>query len=362
MGFRSIETADLTNWQQQPDQLAKLFASIRRVLEEEEPPEEVDIEAPPANVDAEVDEKAEKGQAITYRGAAWKMWTAVLVVFMGAAVYLPTYFDQDHDPIRPIITPVDSSDITSNSTNTDSLAPVFPAPPLTDPIPAANIPEDLSFISEGLYEDTDRNIRYRLVPAGPSTKPFLLSEHEITVGQYKQFEEATRHFTTANGVDGTNWKNPGFSQDDQHAVVNVSWHDAVAFAKWAGASLPTEAEWEHAAKAGTENKWAGTDDLKSLCQFANILDSSTIYFDAEACDDGYARTSPVGHFSSNKFGLYDMTGNASEWVKDESESSRFFRGGSWYDDRSDASIMHRDSRGANYRANHIGFRLMRALE
>ena len=104
-------------------------------------------------------------------------------------------------------------------------------------------------------------------------------------------------------------------------MVLVSLDDARAYVAWYDSRhegsfrLPTEAEWEYAARAGTETNFFWGDDTKSAPQYANVLDS---YFDVE---DGYARTAPVGSFSPNPWGLYDMVGNVWEWT-----SSRYTKG------------------------------------
>jgi formylglycine-generating enzyme required for sulfatase activity len=173
------------------------------------------------------------------------------------------------------------------------------------------------------------------------SEPFEMSAHEVTVGQFRQFVEATVYKTTAeqdregygwrNGEweDGSafNWQNPGFEQIDDHPVCNVSWEDAVEFCRWLsekeGATyrLPTEAEWEYACRAGTTTLFSTGDDPNSLQDVANLADralrnqqpSVTWAVDWE---DGFAATARVGSFAPNAFGLHDMHGNAWEWCQD----------------------------------------------
>lgn len=162
---------------------------------------------------------------------------------------------------------------------------------------------------------------------------FFLDKCEVTNRQYKDFIKATGH------------PQPPFFRDSilglpDHPVVGVSYCDAQSFAHWAGKRLPTEAEWERAARGGLTGKdfpW-GNETPTGRCNFAP-------HGDKEA--DGYAFTSPVGRFAANKYGLYDMAGNAWEWCQDfydtlfyqtspernpagpDSGYTRVLRGGSW---------------------------------
>lgn len=122
-------------------------------------------------------------------------------------------------------------------------------------------------------------------------------------------------------VPGAQWnrpEGPGSSIDDRldHPVVHVSWNDASAYAAWCGKQLPTEAEWEYAARGGLEQKlFSWGDDLhpdgKHMC---NIWQGT---FPSEnTCEDGYAGTCPVRAFPPNGFGLYSVTGNVWEWTAD----------------------------------------------
>lgn len=162
-----------------------------------------------------------------------------------------------------------------------------------------------------------------------TVKPFRMGRYEITVGQFKRFVAATDYQTTAERpVDAGctikpagqlqwvlskahNWRNPGFPQTDQHPVVCISWQDTQHYLAWLNQKtgkhyrLPSEEEWEYAARGGkiTAFFWGDQADR----QFAN--------YQGTGGPDQWHHTAPVGQFSSNAFGLYDVAGNAWEWVK-----------------------------------------------
>ena len=204
---------------------------------------------------------------------------------------------------------------------------------------------------------------------------FDLGKFEVTVGEFRQFTQATDYKTEAEKnlnkgchgvkdskwqwVAGRNWKNTGFSQGDQHPVVCVSWNDATAYTQWLTKQtkrsyrLPTEAEWEIAARAGTKTLryWGDDNDNKKACDYANVADQASKdkynWSFTFSCNDSYTETAPVGMFTANQWGLKDMLGNVWEWTcsayaknYDGSENkctnkndsrSRVLRGGSWND-------------------------------
>ena len=123
-------------------------------------------------------------------------------------------------------------------------------------------------------------------------------------------------------VPGADWRHPegpdsGIKGREKHPVVNVCWFDADAFAKWAGKRLPTEAEWEFAARGGLEKQpfvWGSDLPGKGGRWQANIWQGK--FPQKNTAEDGFKGTAPVGSYAPNGYGLYDMSGNVWEWCAD----------------------------------------------
>ena len=163
---------------------------------------------------------------------------------------------------------------------------------------------------------------------------------EVTVGQFKKFLKSTDY-----QFNGELWaKVYEYSPTDKHPMIFVSWFDATAYAKWVGKRLPTEKEWEFAARGGLVGKeFTWGDDEAVARDYAN--------FSGTDGKDKWGRTTaPVDSLKPNGYGLFDMSGNVWEWCQDWHDSNkarRVLRGGSW--DRS-ANVLHVAVRLINYPA------------
>src|ERR1044072_3758217 len=172
-------------------------------------------------------------------------------------------------------------------------------------------------------------------------KPFALGKFELTVDQFAAFVAAAK-YTPGNVCDvwqdgsfdarpGFSWRAPNFTQTGKHPAACLSWDDAKAYLAWLSAKtgktyrLPSEAEWEYAARAGASTRFHFGDDDKDYCRHGNGVDATALAdvpaakekgWDALPCGDGRAFTAPVGIFAPNAFGLHDTHGNVFEWVED----------------------------------------------
>jgi len=231
-------------------------------------------------------------------------------------------------------------------------------------------------------------------------QPFAMSRCEVTVAEFRAFVLETAYKTDAElgkgcyvlneAKDGfeqkreSDWTNPGFEQAENHPVVCVSWRDARAYAYWLSLKtgqkyrLPTEVEWEYAARAGTETVYWWGDEASH--EYANYGDEDWV--GAVEGRDEWMKTAPVGRFPRNAFGLSDMLGNVWEWTADcwhggysdapydgsawlEGAGAecdrRVIRGGSWIHvaENMRSASRFRITTGVPY--YYIGFRLARAL-
>lgn len=142
-------------------------------------------------------------------------------------------------------------------------------------------------------------------------KPFAVGKYEITFDEWDAC-------VADGGCNGYKPSDSGWSRG-KHPVINVSWLDAQAYVEWLNGKVPdspykllSEAEWEYAARAGTQTAYPFGNEPKDLCQHGN----SQFGWANRTCDDGYKRTAPVGKYPANAFGLHDMLGNVFEWVED----------------------------------------------
>lgn len=210
-------------------------------------------------------------------------------------------------------------------------------------------------------------------PVHPVTiaQPFALGRTEVTQRQWR-------------AIMGNN---PSAFEEcgDDCPVEQVSWEEAKTFV-WKLSTrtgeqyrLPSEAEWEYAARAGGSAKYPWGSDERNACKHGNVRDRKNFMFNSFDCDDDYGNTAPVARFRANAFGLYDMVGNVWEWVEDCGNvnyddapedgsawmsgdcNSGVLRGGSWSGKPEGMRAAVRSRIGKAFRINYIGFRVARTL-
>ena len=202
--------------------------------------------------------------------------------------------------------------------------------------PSSSAEHDMVQIPSGTFRmGTNTGLPHEAPAHDVTLRSFLIEKHPVTVAQFSAFAKATGYKTDAekfgwSGVfdlksgewtklDGADWRHPDGPTSQASAdepVTQVSWNDAVAYAKWAGKRLPTEAEFEFAARGGLAGKtYAWGDELRPGGKImANYWQGT--FPDHNTVEDGYLERSPVGSFPPNGYGLYDMTGNVWEWCAD----------------------------------------------
>ena len=233
---------------------------------------------------------------------------------------------------------------------------------------------------------------------------FAIDPHPVTVAEFRRFVKETGHVTWAEhapvaedypGADpallvpgsllfrktrgpvdlqnyqnwwgwmpGADWRHPEGPRSnvggrEHHPVTHVAHSDAVAYADWAGKSLPTEVEWEYAARGGLDGAtytW-GEEFAPKGRMMANTWQGEFPW--QNLLTDGYEGTSPVERFPSNGYGLFDMAGNVFEWTGSLYASggeARVLRGGSWKNDATGIRSSHRQGALPNLRDASVGFR------
>ena len=291
---------------------------------------------------------------------------AAVIVLGGAAFAGWKYYSSPaiSSPMKPTVSKMDASSADHAAMPHDASGKKAGEPPVIDDTkPTGPAPEGMTWIPGGQFSmGTDE--------AGfPDTRPihrvkvdgFWMDKTEVTNAQFDKFVRATGYVTHAERkpkpedypgvpseklvagsivftppkhavplndymqwwayVEGANWRHPGGPQSDikgleNHPVVHVSWDDANAYAKWAGKRLPTEAEFEWAARGGLDRmRYVWGDDFKPDGKFrANTFQGN--FPNKNTGEDGFLASAPVGSFEPNAFGLFDVAGNVWEWCSD----------------------------------------------
>jgi serine/threonine-protein kinase PpkA len=288
-------------------------------------------------------------------------------------------------------------DLTADSTETVR-ATLIPAPQLVSI--TGGCFQMGSPASEAGREDDERQHRV-------CVDDFKLAQHEVTVAAFRAFVEASGYRTDAERNVGSpgcyaydqsdkdnnwayrawaSWRKPNKYQPNQdaHPVSCVSWNDAQTYLAWlneqssARYRLPTEAEWEYAARAGTRTARFWGNDANAACSYANVADTTKLpnnrgWNNRHECSDGHAFVTTVGRYRANAWGLHDLLGNVSEWTCSQYDAgyggaegrctnangsgSRALRGGSWDYDPQGLRSAYRGTLSPDNRTSYLGFRL-----
>lgn len=241
-------------------------------------------------------------------------------------------------------------------------------------------------------------------------EPFYIGETEVTVEQFRRFVKATNYVTDAErGVEegghakgafatvqsgdrewnaNASWHNPfpnitDYRLRDDHPVVQVSWNDARRFVEHFGLQLPTEAQWEYVARAGTTTAYPWGDDPAGGRGYGNVNDTSAKkrfchWNPSFSFDDGHVMLAPVRSFKANPWKVHDLVGNVTEWCEDvyhrdypadgadESAAgngtSRVMRGGSWLDPPDLYRMAKRFAFAPQGRRDFLGFRVVMKVQ
>ena len=226
-----------------------------------------------------------------------------------------------------------------------------------DGVKMVRIPEKFevvvpSWTEPAVYDEFGDLVEAETVIPGEMVKvgdAFFMDAFEVTVGLFKKFLKSSG-YKPAEPIDWN--KVYKYSPTDKHPMIYVTWHDATAYAKWVGKRLPTEKEWEYAARGGLIKKeYVWGDDEAVARDYAN--------YDGTGGKDKWEYCAPVGSFKPNGYGLYDMGGNVWEWCQDRYDSdktTRILRGGSWYGNTGSLRAAFRFGNGPSNAGISYGFR------
>lgn len=281
-----------------------------------------------------------------------------------------------------------------------------PTAPITVPVPGGSF-------TMGCARQDSLCESYEKPSHKVDVESFSITRTEITVGEFNEFVSATNYRTDAQrnvggnqgcyvwteggGISrasakwawkkGASWRDPGYAQKSSFPVSCVSWNDATAYAAWLSRvtgrsySLPTEAEWEMAARAGASSAYGADNKANSLCNRANIADltrspTGSKWSERVNCSDKYWFSAPVASYAPNALGVYDMQGNVWEWVQDSwaanykntptngsaylsaKSSDQVLRGGAWESDKKRVRLSSRSKASKSSRTAMTGFRLV----
>ncbi len=237
-----------------------------------------------------------------------------------------------------------SNPAANNETTTTTPTQATETPPPPKPVQGTTPPP-----SGGQGGASKPSIKMISIPG----KDFKMSETEVTIGQYLAFCKATNshypewleqgsEYNIHTGTDD-HYKKAGMSESNtNYPITGVSATDADAFCRWMGGSLPTEQEWEYAAKGGQSYEYAGSNNIDEVA-----------WYDGNSGSKAH----PVKQKRANGYGLYDMSGNVWEWTSSTEGSYRVLRGGSWDLNAARCRVANRGHGTPSNRDFNFGFRL-----
>jgi formylglycine-generating enzyme required for sulfatase activity len=377
-GFRAIQAASLVNWDGRPtaEEFQQLVSAVADILGPPKQPaaprlppersEPVPAHKPESPAPRESPrEKGRKGQGPTLwiAGLALGVVIAGLVAVQMRGPESPQLEKAETAGKGPVVGEVPSPSAKSakdvealkpGSVFRDTLRDGSSGPEMVSIPPGESRTGDI----QGSGDADEQPVHWVRIP-----RPFAMGRYEVTFDEYNVFARATGRKQPADEGWGRR----------RRPVINVSWEDARAYAQWLSEQtgkryrLPTEAEWEYAARAGKETTyWWGNEVGKNRTNCAGC---------GSQWDN--KQTAPVGSFAPNPWGLHDTVGNVYEWVQDcwhenyagapEDASKaweeggncnlRVIRGGSWYDRPRYVRSAYRGGNGPDYRGSGLGFRL-----
>jgi len=246
--------------------------------------------------------------------------------------------------------------------------------------PASTGDDNMVFVQGGTFQMGSNEYDEKPVHT-VTVSDFYIGKYEVTVSEFNEFINATNYKTDAEKKgysyiwdgswtkkNGVTWKcdvkgNTRSMNEYDHPVIHVSWNDADAYCKWKGGRLPTEAEWEYAARCGNKSKgykYSGSNTISNVAWYSGNSGS---------------KTHLVGLKQPNELGLYDMSGNVWEWCNDwygsyssssqtnprgaSSGSYRVLRGGGWYYSGSSCRVASRSLSNPDLSDSNVGFRFVR---
>lgn len=327
----------------------------------------------------------------------------MLGVIVGIFVFLFTASEPDEAPVKPAAKPAE----TGQTAPAEMAQGIATTTDCTDCPTLVTVPPGAFVMGlraeEAEADDVPLMQQQAELPMHGVTvrDPIAMGQTEITRGQFAVFAAETGYQSLGCviyngktwGLDRTkSWRDPGFSQDDGHPVVCVNYDDARAYTDWLSRKtgkryrLPTETEWEYAARAGTTGGKPWADKPALACAHAKVADRShaarfsqkpaEMFF---PCETGYAFTAPVAHYQANPLGLSDMYGNVREYVADcwnptywgqglgtaarntGSCGTAVLRGGGWYDAPPNIRPARRFREDRTQRRADQGFRVVKEL-